>query len=202
MPSQCRGRRKLVGATAFTSGNSAWPRSGSGAHTSRLFVELDVPSRGGRSASPRRLFLAQNNVRDCWYYVGPASQDGFPYAQRAAGNQGVALWDETNGHAFDFIYDTDGFPVNWVTYQICGTPNAVGCHYSGAGTSGHFITTRVRIRSNTNNVLSTMGHEFGHAVGLGHSDDGRSIMQAVGENDLWTADIRGRCQIYGHGGHA
>lgn len=156
----------------------------------------------GSQSQPGDCYRHKTSAYDTWYYIPPGDPEGFPHSKRAAANLGVGVWDQTNGHPFNFNYDNpDGFPVGWVGFQICGSSAPVGCHYHAALANDHFSTTRIRIRNTTSNVSGIAAHEFGHAVGLGHSESNFNVMGAPDQANLGSGDREGRCQIYGHTGH-
>lgn len=123
-------------------------------------------------------------------------------------NAGYQIWDQTDGHQFNFIKETtdttSNARVSATSSEICGKPTAVGC--TSMGVSGdHSVEGSATIKFKTgiasDLVDDVAAHEFGHYVSLGHSDVSSATMwptAASGQSTLHSSDRLGRCEIYGH----
>lgn len=81
----------------------------------------------------------------------------------------------------------------------CNSPNAVGCYHPGVDSNSIFIRadanwttgSRTDETSNRINLTRTIAHELGHFLGMGHSGERRSIMNATirsNEYQNWQSD--------------
>ncbi|MCI0545287.1 MAG: matrixin family metalloprotease, partial [Actinobacteria bacterium] len=124
-------------------------------------------------------------------------------------NSGYLAWDGTFGHEFNFIRETTDTSTNAnvsiTSLTICGQPTAIGCTSAVADGSHHVVegSATIKFKSSMPSSLrdDTAAHEFGHYLGLGHSDHRSATMYEVvteGQVSLHSADRLGRCQIYGH----
>ncbi|MBI4936460.1 MAG: matrixin family metalloprotease [Actinobacteria bacterium] len=135
-----------------------------------------------------------------WHFEG----GGFTPQNLSDVRFGSGLWDQTNGHQWNYTEDAyppdglSGFPVYFRTAMICGSSSSVGC--TSTAVNGNVISvTQMQFRSPSNWKWAA-GHEFGHALGLGHSSLNTTIMWHIsnGVTALTAPDIEGRCQVYGH----
>ena len=142
---------------------------------------------------------------NCYYHQGnPTAVYWHFYGSWTAANQnaviwGAAVWDQTNGHQYNTIQNSNGwgFAVTWETTQICNSPGAVGCTANPIQYADVYMTTSMQFK-NPSYVTHTAAHEFGHSMGLGHGGDPNSPTRS-GTATMPTAnDVEGRCQIYGH----
>ncbi len=131
------------------------------------------------------------------------------YGYTDALNAGVAAWDRTDGHQFDFIVEgtdtTSNANVTVTGFIICGSSSAVGCTTTAVDSYRHIVegTARIEFKTGISSGLidDVAAHEFGHYAGLGHSASSAATMWGSvfsGQVSLHTWDKAGRCQIYGH----
>ena len=159
---------------------------------------------GGSPTTNGTCFNHHHSASARFHFEPSVSQAGFTAGLTA----GYSVWDQTWSHQFNFIPEavdsTSNANVRVVSYNICGTSTAVGC--TGMGASGGHLTegsTLIQFKSTlASNLVDDVGaHEFGHYLGLGHSDESYATMWGIateGQNSLAYEDRVGRCMVYGH----
>jgi hypothetical protein len=143
-------------------------------------------------------FAYEPGAAAAWHFSGTLTN-----GQKTSIRAGAAVWDQTNGHQFNFILDEyapdglSGFPVSMTSAVICGTANAIGCTNYSINGSGQIHVSSMQFR-NPASLQHTAAHEFGHALGVGHGADPNSVMRSSSATVLSGNDTEGRCHVYGH----
>lgn len=163
-------------------------------------------------------WVHHSNADASWKFDGSVPSNARTYIRN-----GVARWDQTDGHQFNFVEvgaASTGIAVFWLAQDPCGNPNFVACAYAVASNS-HFteatanaqfdsrVNWNVSANSPSGSQMDLWGvavHEMGHHVGLGHSATASASMNpgipygsgGTAWRSLHADDKFGRCQINGH----
>lgn len=194
----------------------------------RRFVYFGVLSIG--MAATSSLSLAYNKLAENWsYQASPMGEDlevcatNFPSQAVQRIKDGAAKWNYTK---FNFKFKADGcssgstFPSNNNTNQIDyggGLPSTVLARTTYFSQGGKILECDMRFNSafkwnsatgapaaDEIDMFSVAVHEFGHCLGLGHSDiEPKPVMYSgiaagISRRDLLQDDKDGRSSIYGN----
>jgi hypothetical protein len=175
---------------------------------------------GDPGQSNGNCYVHQMNGIAYWYF-----SNAFPPNAYDAVRVASYSWHWDPVHAEENIYGSNSAEVDWVDGTICGTPAAIAC-VDGAieWTYQHIIWPYMQFKYRNSNgtwvpwgvdafyfpnpwefdLRSVAAHEFGHLIGIGHSNVQAAVMRSghdPGEvrRDLsWSGDQYAQCQIYYH----